>query len=73
MKRKSRRNGINNNAQQLAKLEEINARLMNIEGGLNDLRKTAARSGAVAGAVSGGLCGGLIATGIGLIKLRMGI
>ncbi|MFV5906041.1 hypothetical protein [Klebsiella oxytoca] len=71
MKRKTRR--VNNStSQQLAKLEEINARLKNIETGLDDLKKVAVRSGAVAGAVSGGLCGGLVATCIGLIRYRMG-
>ncbi|MFH2504024.1 hypothetical protein ABK730_19080 [Klebsiella indica] len=71
MKRKPRRTN-DTGAQQLEKLEEINARLKNIETSFDDLQKVAARNGAVAGAVSGGLCGGLIATGIALIKVRMG-
>ncbi|MEZ3140816.1 hypothetical protein ACBQ88_17250 [Citrobacter braakii] len=70
MSRKRRRvTGYN---AQLAKLDEINGRLINMESGLDDLKKVAVINGALSGAVSGTLCGGLIATGITLIKLRWG-
>lgn len=54
-------------------MRRMDGRLDVMDQKLDALPKTAARYGAAAGAVSGGIAGGLVATGIALIRAKLGL
>lgn len=58
---------------ELAILTEINQRLVRIESSVDVVKTTATRAGALSGAVAGTVSGGLVATGIYLIKTKLGL
>jgi hypothetical protein len=58
---------------ELVMLAEINQRLVRIESNIDQVKEIATRNGAISGAVAGTVSGGLVATGIYLIKARLGL
>ncbi|WP_447876846.1 hypothetical protein [Serratia fonticola] len=58
---------------ELAMLSEINQRLVRIESNIDQVKEIATRNGAISGAVAGTVSGSLVATGIYLIKARLGL
>ncbi|MGU9776177.1 hypothetical protein ACV3J7_07215 [Salmonella enterica] len=58
---------------ELALMEEMNERLKGIETNLEEVKHTAAKSGAIAGTITGGVAGGLVATGLMIIKATIGM
>lgn len=59
--------------EQLRLLRRMDSRLDLMDQKLDALPKTAARYGAAAGAASGAVAGGLVATGIAIIKAKLGL
>ena len=59
--------------QELDLLKQIDTKLDRIETRVDNLQEVATKQGAIAGAVAGGIAGGLVATGITLIKARLGL
>ncbi|EBC4877343.1 hypothetical protein C2W27_14445 [Salmonella enterica] len=54
---------------ELVLLEDMNARLVRIEGNLDDVKHVASKSGAIAG----GIAGGIVATSIMFVKALAGL
>lgn len=54
---------------ELVLMEEMNARLVRIENNLDDVKRTAFKSGAIAG----GVAGGVVATAIMFVKALAGV
>ncbi len=59
--------------QQVALLKEINNKIDLLDGKFDQMQADSKKAGAIAGAVAGGLSGGLVATGIALLKAKLGI
>ncbi len=58
--------------QEVDLLKQIDTKLDRIEQRVDNLQEVATKQGAIAGAVAGSITGGLVATGITLIKARLG-
>ena len=71
-KQQRENHGVVRTRQELALLKQIDSKLDRIETRVDNLQEVATKNGAIAGAVAGSITGGLVATGIALIKARMG-
>lgn len=58
--------------EQLALLKKINSKMDNVSAQMQELKKENRRAGAVAGAVAGGISGGIVATGLAILRAKVG-